>query len=162
MEYEKCLVELDEILKHVNAEELKKIPDEIRKAINEKKDKKYKWNYDESKELNEQNINRKTIAMLSYLNMEYLLNKEQKLIMEELHKLNEEKIEKEKSEKYHSENIFNKNIKYADKKEKINEINCENKIKENENNSDKQMVIRKEEKWYKKILKTIAKIFGVY
>ena len=129
MEYEKCLVELDEILKHVNAEELKKIPDEIRKAINEKKDKKYKWNYDESKELNEQNINRKTIAMLSYLNMEYLLNKEQKLIMEELHKLNEEKIEKEKSEKYHSENIFNKNIKYADKKEKINEINCENKIK---------------------------------
>ena len=94
MEYEKCLVELDEILKYLENEDKKKIPSEIRKAIHEKKDKKYNWTYDESKNLNEQNINRKTIAMLSYLNMEYLLNDEQRKLMEELHQFNEKNIEK--------------------------------------------------------------------
>ena len=118
MEYEKCLVELDEIFKYLNDDDKKNIPYEIRKAIHEKKDKNYNWTYDESKKLNEQNINRKTIAMLSYLNMEYLLNDEQKTLMEELHKFNEKKIEKEKSEKYNSDSIF-KNIQKMRKKRKL-------------------------------------------
>lgn len=96
MEYKKCLVELDEILNYLKDEDLRKIPYDIRKAINEKKDKQYNWHYDESKDLYEQNINRKTIAMLSYINIEYLLSKEQKVLMEELHRFNEKKIEKEK------------------------------------------------------------------
>ena len=100
MEYKKCLVELDEILKYLRQEDLAKIPEEIRKAIKEKKDMQYNWEYDESKELKDQNINRKTIAMLSYLNMEYLLNKEQKRFLEELHMANENKNEKEKAKKY--------------------------------------------------------------
>ena len=91
MDYRKCLVELDEILKYLNDDEKKNIPYEIRKAIHDEKDKNYNWSYDESKTLNEQNINRKTIAMLSYLNMEYLLNEEQKKLMEELHEFNEKK-----------------------------------------------------------------------
>ena len=94
MEYKKCLVELDEILNYLKDEDLRKIPYDIRKAINEKKDKQYNWHYDESKDLYEQNINRKTIAMLSYINIEYLLSKEQKVLMEELHRVNEKKIEK--------------------------------------------------------------------
>ena len=44
--------------------------------------------------------------MLSYLNMEYLLNEEQKEFMQNLHKLNEQKLEKEKQEKYNTENLF--------------------------------------------------------
>lgn len=108
MEYEKCLVELDEILKCLKYEDLIKIPYEVRKAISEKKDKQYKWKYDKSKNLNEQNINRKTIAILSYLNMEYILNKEQKELMEKFHKINEEKAEKEKYKRYDANNIFKK------------------------------------------------------
>lgn len=108
MEYRKCLVEVDEILNYLAEEELDKIPYEIRKAIHEKKDTQYIWSYDETKTLGEQNINRKTIAILSYLNMEYLLNKEQKLIMEEIHKNNEKNVEKEKVKKYDNKNIFEK------------------------------------------------------
>ncbi len=78
MEYKCCLVELDEILRHLNDEELAKIPYEIRQSISEQKDKQYIWNYDESKGLYEQNINRKTIKMLSYLNIKCLLSEEQK------------------------------------------------------------------------------------
>ena len=157
MEYEKCLVELDEILKYLKDEDLRKIPYDIRKAINKKKDKQYNWNYDESKELDEQNINRKTIAMLSYLNMEYLLNKEQKLLMEELHRFNEEKVEKEKLKKYNPDNVFKKNMN--DVYKEINEINPENKNKLNENYSNMQMIIKKEDPWYKKIIKALANIF---
>lgn len=139
MEYEKCLVELDEILKYLKEDERDKIPYEIRKAIKEKKDKQYNWNYDESKTLSEQNINRKTIAMLSYLNMEYLLNGEQKKLIEKLHELNEKKIEREKTEKYSIDNIFKNNIKY-DKKEEV------------------ELVEVKEKKWYKKIFSFIKNI----
>lgn len=135
MEYKKCLVELDEILKYLSQEDLAKIPEEIRKAIKEKKDMQYNWEYDESKELKDQNINRKTIAMLSYLNMEYLLNKEQKRFLEELHMANENKNEKEKAKKYGINNIFNNNIK---EEVALQEV--------------------KEKKWYEKLLSFLKKI----
>lgn len=135
MEYKKCLVELDEILKYLSQEDLAKIPEEIRKAIKEKKDMQYNWEYDESKELKDQNINRKTIAMLSYLNMEYLLNKEQKRFLEELHMANENKNEKEKSKKYGINNIFNNNVK---EEVALQEV--------------------KEKKWYEKLLSFLKKI----
>lgn len=139
LEYEKCLVELDEILKLLSYEDLAKIPYEIRNAINKEKDKNYIWHYDETKRLSEQNMNRKTIAILSYLNMEYLLNEEEKSLMKKLHEFNERKIEKEKQEKYNSENIFrNKDIN-----------NKENELMIIENTNDK---------WYKIMFVFLKKI----
>lgn len=106
MEYTKCLVELDEILNYLSVENLEKIPYEIRKSIKEQKDKEYIWKYDDTKELKEQELDRKTIVILSYLNMEYLLNDEQKQFMENLHELNEQNLEKEKQERYNPNNLF--------------------------------------------------------
>lgn len=154
MEYTKCLVELDEVLKYLNTEELEKIPYEIRNAIKEKKDKNYVWNYDESKDLSDQNLNRKTIAMLSYLNMEYLLNDEQRMLMEKLHRLNEEKLERLKSKKYNPNNIFKNNVN--EKTERIGTVDDSSEIEKNE----KVKMVVKEEKWYEKIFKTIANIFS--
>lgn len=156
MEYKCCLVELDEILKHLNDEELAKIPYEIRQSISEQKDKQYIWNYDESKGLYEQNINRKTIKMLSYLNIKCLLSEEQKLLMQKFHRVYEEKIEKEKSIKYNSQDIFNQNTNNV---EKIKKVNSENKIETSDNYSNMQMMIIKEDKWYKKVIKAIINIF---
>ena len=60
--------------------------------------------------------------MLSYLNMEYLLNEEQKEFMQNLHKLNEQKLEKEKQEKYNPDNLFkNRTSDIIQEKETINE-----------------------------------------
>ena len=152
MEYDKCLVELDEILNYLADEDLRKIPFEIRKAITEKKSKHYSWHYDESKELREQNINRQTIVMLSYLNMEYLLNKEQKLRMEEFHKLNEEKKEEEKR-KYNQTILFKENKQNLEKE--IKKDSCEDR----KNNNNKQMIVKREEKWYQKLIQRIISIF---
>ena len=140
METKKCLVELDEVMKHLSNKDLEKIPFEIREAIKEKKDKEYIWEYDERKKLTEQNLNRKTIIMLSYLNMEFLVNEEQKQVLKELHEFNEQKSEEEKKEKYNSNNLFNPS---------------------NDNKTKNALIIfeEKENKWYKKVISFFKKIF---
>ena len=140
MEYEKCLVELDEVLKYLSEEELLKIPENIRKNIKKNKSKEYIWNYDTSKNLNEQKLNRRTIIMLSYLNTEFLLNEEQNAVMNKIHRYNEEKIEKEKTEKYNPSDLF--------------------KPKNASSKSTNNMLIMVEKKkWYQKIFQFIRKFF---
>lgn len=121
MEYTKCLVQLDEVLNYLSTENLKKIPEEIRNGIKEQKDKEYIWKYDESKLLKEQGLARRTVAMLSYLNMEYLLNNEQREYMETIHKINEQKIQKENQIKYNQDNLFNNKKSIKNQEEIRNE-----------------------------------------
>ena len=82
IDYNKRLVEVDEILNYLSEEDFLKIPEDVRNTIKENMDKQYVWKYDETKNLKEQNLNRDTIIILSYLNMEYLLNDEQKYYLE--------------------------------------------------------------------------------
>jgi hypothetical protein len=87
--YKKRLAEVDEVLQHLSEENLSKIPLEIRQLIHENKDKNYVWKYDETKELKDQGLSKDTIAILAYLNSEYLLTEEQKKIAEEIRILRE-------------------------------------------------------------------------
>lgn len=139
MEYEKCLVEVDEVLNHLSKEELNKIPEDVLKGIKKHKDKEYMWKYDESKQLEEQKFDRNTIVILSYINMEYLLSKEQKDLMEKIHELNEQNFANEIQEKYDSKDLF---------KTKTNtKVENENAIAKLENN-----------KWYNKIFSFINRL----
>lgn len=140
MEFEKCLVEVDEVLNHLSKEELNKIPEDVLKGIKKHKDKEYMWKYDESKRLEEQRFDRNTIVILSYINMEYLLSKEQKDLMEKLHELNEQNFINEIQGKYDSKDLF---------KTKTNtNVENENAIAKLENN-----------KWYNKMFSFIKRIF---
>ena len=140
MEFEKCLVEVDEVLNHLSKEELNKIPEDVLKGIKKHKDKEYMWKYDESKRLEEQRFDRNTIVILSYINMEYLLSKEQKDLMEKLHELNEQNFINEIQEKYDSKDLF---------KTKTNtNVENESAIAKLENN-----------KWYNKMFSFIKRIF---
>lgn len=158
MEYAKCLVEVDEVLKYLNPEELVKIPVNVRKAISDNKDKNYDWEYDVSKKLEDQNLNRKSIAILSYLNMEYLLNDEQRKLMEQIHKLNEQKQEEEKKVRYNPDNIF-KNKTMQNEKNNIERENVEQSISKNEYIEAKSLTILQKGKWYNKILLYIKGLF---
>lgn len=127
VDYNKRLVEIDEILNYLSEEDLLKIPEEVRQVIKENKDKEYIWKYDISKELKDQDVSRDTIALLSYLNMEYLLNEEQKQVMKQLHEYNEKKLEEAKAKLYSSDDLF-KN-KHKNIEEKANtEISQENSL----------------------------------
>jgi len=147
VDYNKRLVEVDEILNYLSDEDLEKIPDDIKQAIRDNKDKDYTWNYDEDKPLKEQDVSRDTIAILSYLNMEYLLNEKQKQFMEEMHKRNEQ--EKRKKE-YSNETQYN----YEDlfkRKNKVEDTNTEQE--------EVALIPVKEETFIRKIFNIIKSFF---
>lgn len=146
IDYDKRLVEVDEILGYLSEDDLLKIPEDIRQMIKDNKNKEYTWKYDESKELKDQDVNRDTIIILSYLNMEYLLNQEQKELMEKIHKLNEVKSEKLKEEKYKYDDLF---------------INKENKKKNNNQNIQNTQMIEYKESIFARIIKKIKALFKI-
>ena len=113
IEYNKRLVEVSVILKHLNKNEYDKIPKELIDRIEKNKDLEYIWNYNETKDLKNQNVSKDTIAILSYINMQYLLNEDQKKFVQEIFSENQKKIENIKKEKYDTDNLF-KNKKEED------------------------------------------------
>ncbi len=144
MEYEKCLVQVYEILNHLEDEEIEKIPERIIKNIEEKMDKSYIWQYDETKSLEQQEIDRKATAILSYINMEYLLNDEERDVIEQLHKVNEEKLFPKVG------NVeFTKPVDYS-------------LVEENNEEKEVALVQISENKWYKKMWTFFRNIFSKY
>lgn len=91
MDYSKVLVEVDEVLKYLSKSDLDKIPDDVKAEIRKNKNRHYKWEYDKTKSLKEQNLSREAIILLEYLNMEYLLTNEQKELMQQIHEFNSRK-----------------------------------------------------------------------
>lgn len=117
VDYNKRLVEVDVILNHLSESDYNKIPEDVLQLIKDNMDKEYTWVFDESKPLKEQNVSRDTIAFLSYINMEYLLNDKQKEYMQKLHEINEQEKRKEEYSndvKYDYSELFKRNNKTED------------------------------------------------
>lgn len=110
IDYNKRLVEVDEILSYLSEDDLAKIPEHIRQTIKDDKDKEYIWKYDTSKELKNQEVNVDTLAFLAYLSMEYLFNEEQKKFMQNIFEMNEKKEEEERLKKFSSNIVFKENV----------------------------------------------------
>jgi predicted transcriptional regulator len=116
VDYNKRLVEVD-VLNHLSESDYNKIPEDVLQLIKDNMDKEYTWVFDESKPLKEQNVSRDTIAFLSYINMEYLLNDKQKEYMQKLHEINEQEKRKEEYSndvKYDYSELFKRNNKTED------------------------------------------------
>ena len=108
IDYKKRFVEVDGIIKYLPKKELSKIPKDLIDLIRKNKDSEYIWKYDSNKKLEEQNIHKDTIAILSYINTKYILEGNQKMLMKNLHYYNEMKSEKLKREKFNPKIIFKK------------------------------------------------------
>ncbi len=137
-EINKSLVEVEYILRKLDDEYINKIPQEVWDYINKNKDKNYVFEYDNNKILSEQNLNIDTISILTYINMEYLLEEKERRELLELLKKDDMVAEQQKKEKYNPEDLF-KNKK-EEPKEPISliEVNIE--------------------KWYKKLFSFFRKI----
>lgn len=137
-EINKRLVEVEYILRKLDDEYINKIPQEVWDYINKNKDKNYVFEYDNDKILSEQNLNIDTISILTYINMEYLLEEKERRELLELLKKDDMVAEQQKKEKYNPEDLF-KNKK-EEPKEPISliEVNIE--------------------KWYKKLFSFFRKI----
>lgn len=119
--YTNALTEVYEILKLLSKEDYEKIPEDVILAIIENRNKNYFWSYDDSKLPEEQDISRNAVKILSYINMEYLLNEEQKKIMKEIHVINEKKYQEEHKAKLNE--LFPK-----EKKNKIKDKTSTNEV----------------------------------
>ena len=146
VDYNKRLVEVDEVLNYLSEEDLSKIPEDIRQIIKDNKDKEYIWKYDVSKELKDQNLNRDTIIILSYLNMEYLLNEEQKQLMQQIHELNEKKLENAKAEKYGADDLFKRNKTQKEEPKEAEQI-------------QEQALVEYKENFFTKVISKIKNFF---
>ncbi len=147
-EYSKALAEVSEILKYTQKEVIDKIPQKFLDFIEKNKDKEHKLVLKEDKNLLEQDLKPETKEIIALIYRDYVCSQEERenIIKESI--LQREKIEKEKNEKYKID--FDK-IKeqretkvYNSKEEKMEE---------------KSLVMIKEEKWYKKIIKKILELF---
>ena len=135
-EFNKRLVEVDEVLNQISPKYVMQIPENIRKFIRENRDKEYMWKYDKTKDFKDQNINEDTLALLAYLNTEYMLNEEQRKVIKQIYYLNQQKSEREKEKKYNS------NIQFKNKDKKV----------ENE-------LVKYNDSLFKKLKEMIQKIF---
>ncbi|MBR0427550.1 MAG: hypothetical protein IJK18_05070 [Clostridia bacterium] len=143
----KSLTEVYEVIKRFSEYEYNKIPKETIDVIVKNKDNEYNWKYDDSKSLLEQSLSREAIAILSYINLEYLLSGEKRNLMEEIYKMNERKLEQKKSELYKTDELFkNRNIVE----------NEEAQIKENN-----VSLIEVKENIFTKFIKRIKNFFNV-
>ncbi len=153
IEIKQSLVEVEKILEKLNEEEYLKIPNEFKNYILENKDNEYIWEYDSQKPLQEQDISICSLAMLAYINSEYLLNDRQKEYMEKVYEENDNKLEQELREKNNPDDIF-KNRKEINI-ESDQEIDIPEKLEETQNTE----LVKYKESIFKRIINKILSFF---
>ena len=137
--YTKEFKEIYIILNRASSDELDRIPKFFIEFIENNMD----VNHNPKIEFNENfenSVLEETLLILALIYRDYLISKEERSI---LLKKEEEKLE-ELKESYNVENLFNKRNQDS---------------KDQRGNIEQQLIVIKEEKWYKKILNKILQIF---
>jgi len=94
-EYSEAAVEVLDILKHVDAENIKKIPVKFIEFLEANKSKEYVCNLDHSKKIKEMQLKPKTEAILGFIYLKYWANEEGRKKFEQRMKENEKFFENE-------------------------------------------------------------------
>lgn len=154
IQYKKAYVELNEILKYLSNEQKDKISANFINNVSNNMDKDYKFTFDESKGIFEQNLMVETEALLVEIYERYLAPDEEKELWQKYDRFCLNKIENEKREKYNV-NIF----------EKENSINKQNLVIRNEDslneeNNNNLPVEYKKKNIFNKIVNFIMGLFS--
>ena len=135
--------EVDAILKLLEDDYANKVPNKVKEFFEEERLKEYNPVIDPNVPLEEQNLKRETMILLAILKLNYWCetDEEKEAFKKEL--LNNEIERKELEQKYNPENLF------------------KNKIKKEEtlNPNDQQLIEYKEPNFFKKLIRTIFKMF---
>ena len=116
--------EVDTILNKMEEEYVNRIPLDIRKIIKEEKNKEYNPIIVLSEDRLEKELNRNTIAILAWLNLNYWCdNEKEKENLIEIYKENDIINEEEKREKYPIDIFKNQNRNNNEEKEENSQIN---------------------------------------
>lgn len=85
-----------------------KIPEEILRTINEKRNKEYITRIDKNDIFNEKNVSKSALDLICYFEYNYWMDDIKKHEIYEIHKRKFEKNEAEKRKKYNYNNLFSK------------------------------------------------------
>lgn len=138
--------EVDIILEQMEEEYVNKVPSELRKLFKEQKRRDYLPEIKAEVPLAEQNLMRKTIAILAMLNLNYWCEDEkEKQDLIQMYSENDRKREEELRKKYNPDNLFKKK-----------DIDVEETT---ENTESKEMVEYRKKNFFKMILRKIMWLF---
>ena len=139
VEYANAYSEVLGILKYISREDYEKIPKNRIEVFEVNSNKEYNFDYDPEKTLDEQNVSKRTKAIIGLLFRDYWATDEQKDKIIRKQNYDRQILEEQKKSMYDVENIFKK--------------------KSYENEEVKEMVVYKEQRWYQKLFAKILKIF---
>ena len=142
----KAYTEVLLILSYMEQKYIDMIPKKLLELFNEEKDKNYQPNINPNISLAEQNLQRKTLALLAMLNLNYWCKDEnEKKELLKMYSENDKKIEAEMRERYNPDNLFKK-------KEKVEQ---NNDIKQEKT----ELIEYKQKNIFRKILDRIKTFF---
>lgn len=142
----KAYAEVLLILSYMEQKYADMIPKKLLELFNEEKDKNHQPNINPNISLADQNLQRKTLALLAMLNLNYWCKDEnEKKELLKMYSENDKKIEAEMRERYNPDNLFKK----KEKEEQNNEVKQENT----------ELIEYKKQNIFKKILNKIMKFF---
>lgn len=142
--------EIDTILNYMDESYINQIPLKVRNTFKELKSKTYIKDIDPSIPLENQNLKRETITLLSILNYNYWCTDEnRKKELMNIYTANTQKVEEELKEKYHPDKIFTNNVQKVD--------NSSTETISFEDTSSPLTIST--EKWYTKIITFFTNIF---
>lgn len=144
----KAYAEVDKILSFMEVKYVEKVPKKMREMFKNEKLQGYEPKIDKDLPLDQQNLQRKTLAILTLLNLNYWCeNQEEKQELIKAYSENDRKREKEIREKYNPDNIFKKN----------NDVKKIEKVTEDVTS----LIEYKEESFIKKLLNKIKRLFKI-
>ena len=142
----KAYAEVLLILSYMEQKYADMIPKKLLELFNEEKDQNYQPDINPKISLAEQNLQRKTLALLAMLNLNYWCKDEsEKQEMLKMYAENDKKIEAEMRERYNPDNLF-KTRKKVEQNDEAKEESTE-------------IIEYKEQNIFKKILNKIMKFF---
>lgn len=142
----KAYAEVDKILSFMEFRYVEKVPQKMRDMFKKEKLQGYEPNIDKNHPLETQNLERKTLAILAMLNLNYWCeNEEEKQELIKAYSNNDKKRNEEIREKYNPDNIFKKENKEKKVEQNIEEITA--------------IIEYKKENFIQKLLNKIKKFF---
>lgn len=148
--YHKAYKEVIEILKYVPKESVDKIPQTMLDTFNAKMDNTYNFSIDINNSFEEQELLEETKAILANIFRDYWATPYQKERIQAKERYDMEKIEEEKRAKYNNDIFKTKENNKPD-----------NKVEEDNTNSNNLPIEVKKERFYEKIINFFRRIFRI-
>ena len=145
IEFSNACYEVLEILKHIKKEDIDKIPEDDINMLKKNANYNHNFTYNPDISIREQKVLKLTKGIIAMFFEKYIATEKQKQKIALKRKYDFTKLEDEKVQKYNVD-VFKDR---REKQENNNEIQ----------NKKTQLVVKSEEKWYKKVLKAIENFF---